>query len=537
MKTLSIQNHQRDFIWIKILVISIIILGIYFRFANIGHKVYWTDEVYTSLWLSGHSSSEIIEKFYHGEIVNLGILKEYQQINITQGISGAITRLALEDSQHPPLYYSLAWFWSAWFGNSVAAIRSLSAIISVFSLVSVYFLCQELFELPLTKWVAILLIAISPFYVLYAQEAREYSLWKLTIIISNYSFLLAFRKKSFFSWLIYAITLTLSFYTFLFSIFLALGHGIYILSIHGFKKTQSLIAYLLSITAAIIAFIPWLIIIYQGRIAGRIQRLDWITEETSLPALIGKWLLNITRIFLDWVIINENTSTKAIIWLIPFTFALIVLIGYGFYYLYRSMPKSTWLFILTLTLTTATALIIPDIIFGGRRSGVARYLIPTFLGIQLTIAHLLASKLVAVQSIKWQNIWRLITIFIISIGVISCVIISPAGIWWNKGAANNLRLDQVAAVINQSHHPVVVSDAKFPYILGLTHILNSDVNFQLAIQPQDLVVQKAQDNLFLFYPSRKLYKYLKINYNLEPLYLGKNPVLGLWKLQAINQRN
>ncbi|WP_062288053.1 hypothetical protein [Nostoc piscinale] len=219
------------------------------------------------------------------------------------------------------------------------------------------------------------------------------------------------------------------------------------------------------------------------------------------------------------------------------TLALIVLIGYGFYYLYRSMPKTTWLFIFTLTLTTAIALIIPDIIFGGRRSGVARYLIPTFLGIQLTVAHLLASKLVSIQSIKLQNIWRLITIFLISCGVISCVIISSAEIWWNKGTANNLRLNQVAAVINKTSRPILVSDAKFPYILGLTHIVNADVNFQLTTQPQNLVIPKAPNNLFLFYPSRKLRLYLKVKYNLEPVYLGKNPVFGLWKIQAVNQRN
>ncbi|GBE93100.1 dolichyl-phosphate-mannose-protein mannosyltransferase [Nostoc cycadae WK-1] len=537
MKTLAIPHHKRDFFWLKILVISIVLLGICFRFANIGHKVYWTDEVYTSLWLSGHSSLEIIEKFYHGEIVNLGILKEYQQINIAQGISSAITRLALEDSQHPPLYYCLAWFWSAWFGNSVATIRSLSAIISVFSLAGIYYLCQELFELSLTKWVAISLIAISPFHLLYAQEAREYSLWTLTIIISNYSLLLALRKKSFFSWLIYAITLTISFYTFLFSIFVALGHGIYILGIKSYKTTKILIAYLLSLVAAIITFAPWLIVIYQGKTSGRIQRLDWLIEKTSLPALIGKWLLNITRIFLDLIIINENTSIKAIVWLIPFTLGFLILIGYGLYYVCRSTPKTTWLFILTLIFTTAIALIIPDIIFGSRSSGVIRYLIPSFLGIQLVIAYLLASKLVLIQSLKWQTIWRLITIFIISCGVVSCVIISPAGIWWNKGAANNLRLDQVAVVINQTSDSVVVSDAKFPYILGLTHILKSDVNFQLATQPQDLLIPKTKENLFLFYPSRKLYKYLKINYNLSPVYIGKNPVLGLWKLDAVNQHN
>ncbi|MBD2493013.1 glycosyltransferase family 39 protein [Nostoc sp. FACHB-280] len=534
---MKILHYKQEYIWLKVLVISILILGIYFRFVNLDKKVYWTDEVYTSLWLSGHPSTEIIEKFYNGEVVNVGILQQYQQVNPAQGISSAMVRLAIEDSQHPPLYYFLAWFWSAWFGNSVAVIRSLSAVISVFSLISIYYLCRELFALSLTRWMSVSLIAISPFHILYAQEAREYSLWTLTIIFANYTILLALRKKTFTSWVIYAVSLILSFYTFLFSIFVVLGHGIYILGINGFKKTQSLIAYLLSVTVTIIAFIPWLIVIYQGKISGRIQRLDWIKEATSLPALIGKWLLNITRIFLDWVIINDNISFKAIIWLIPFTLVIVILISYGFYYLYRSTPKTTWLFIFTLTLTTAIALIIPDIISGGRRSGVARYLIPTFLGIQLTVAHLLASKLVALQSIKRQNIWRLMTIFIISCGVISCVILSPEDIWWNKGAANNLRLNQVAAVINQTSQPVLVSDANFPYILGLTHIVNADVNFQLTTQPQNLVIPKATDNLFLFYPSRNLHRYLKVNYHLEPAYIEKNPVFGLWKIQAVNQRN
>ncbi|WP_062288050.1 glycosyltransferase family 39 protein [Nostoc piscinale] len=211
---MKILHYKQEYIWLKVLVISILILGIYFRFINLDGKVYWNDEVYTSLWLSGHASTEIIEKFYNSEIVNVSLLQQYQQIYPSQGISNAIVRLAIEDSQHPPLYYILAWFWSVWFGNSVAIIRSLSAVISVVSFVSIYYLCRELFTSSLTKWIAVSLIAISPFHLLYAQEAREYSLWTLTIIIANYTILLALRKKTVISWVIYAISLILSFYTF-----------------------------------------------------------------------------------------------------------------------------------------------------------------------------------------------------------------------------------------------------------------------------------------------------------------------------------
>lgn len=40
------------------------------------------------------------------------------------------------------------------------------------------------------------LIAVSPFHVLYAQEAREYSLWTVTILLSSAALLRAMRVKT-----------------------------------------------------------------------------------------------------------------------------------------------------------------------------------------------------------------------------------------------------------------------------------------------------------------------------------------------------
>jgi len=63
------------------------------------------------------------------------------------------------------------------------AIRSLSAIISLLVFPGVYWLLPGIWVV--NGWIAIALIAVSPFHILYAQEAREYSLWTVTIALSS----------------------------------------------------------------------------------------------------------------------------------------------------------------------------------------------------------------------------------------------------------------------------------------------------------------------------------------------------------------
>jgi len=72
-----------------------------------------------------------------------------------------------------------------------------------------------------------------PFHILYAQEV-EYSLWTVTIALSSAALLHAIRLKTIRSWVIYATTVTLGLYTFIFSIFVIIGHAVYVIIIEDF---------------------------------------------------------------------------------------------------------------------------------------------------------------------------------------------------------------------------------------------------------------------------------------------------------------
>ena len=235
MRKYILKNNH--FTWLRILLVTLLVLGVFFRLVNLDRKVYWYDEGFTSLRVGGYTIPEVVQQSFKGQVISVADLRDrYLSPNSGRGFFGTIKSLAVEDPQHPPLYYLLTHLWMQWFGNSVAAIRSLPALISLLVFPCAYWLCIELFKSSLTGWIAMAIIAVSPFHVLFAQEAREYSLWTVTILLTSATLLRAMRLKTVYSWGIYALSLAISLYTFLFSIFIGIGHGIYVISCANHSK-------------------------------------------------------------------------------------------------------------------------------------------------------------------------------------------------------------------------------------------------------------------------------------------------------------
>ena len=186
--------------WVRFLIRVILVMGIFFRFANLENKVYWIDEGYTSGRISGYTESEFIQEFGCGQIKEIKSLQKYQRINAEKTVFDTVKGWALEESQLTPLYFVAARFWVKLFGDSIAVTRSLSAVFSVLALPCMYWLCLELFESSVTAWLAVAIIAVSPFQIVYAQEARPYSLFVMLILLSSAVLLRGMRLKTNSSW-------------------------------------------------------------------------------------------------------------------------------------------------------------------------------------------------------------------------------------------------------------------------------------------------------------------------------------------------
>jgi len=535
--------------WVGFLIIAVLVLGIFFRFANLDRKFYWIDETYTSLRVSGYTEAEIIKQISYQKITSPSDLQKYQQINSEKTLSDTLNSLATEDPQHPPLYYVLARHWAQWFGSSVAAMRSLAAVISLLVFPAIYWLAWELFESSAVAWMAIAIFAISPYHLLFAQEARQYSLWTVTTILSSAALLRAMRPDTnqnplalVLSWALYAGTATLGFYTHLLFVWVAAAHAIYVAVIANWRDIKTFIAYYVAALIASICFMPSLVNAVEN--FNQIRSTTLWSEQANLLRLVTRWVGSVTLAFFD-IGINGTANPTQLALLIPVAIMILALVGYALYFLCRQTPKRVWLMVLLLIATTALFLAVPDIMKGGRRSGNPRYLVPCYVGIQLAVAYLLSAKISNnLDNFKQQKLWKIVIVALLSAGIISGGVSSQANTWWNKGSGWLSADLQVAGTVNQASNPLIISDANIAFIMPLSYYLEPKVkllieprcytscykNRKLALKkPQLSKIPEGFSELFLYKPSSTLRSAIQQqNYQIDPA--GANVELNLWKI-------
>ncbi len=523
---------------LRFLIVVLLVLGLVFRFVNLDRKIYWMDETYTSLRISGYTEAEVAEKLLEKQILSLQDLHKYQRLSPEKSVIDTVRGLAAEEPQLPPLYFVMVRFWAQMFGDSVAAIRSFSAFLSLLAFPCIYWLCLELFGSSLVGWLACALIAVSPFQLVYAQEARQYSLWTVVILLSSASLLRAMRVNTWRSWAIYAVTVALGLYSHLFFVLVVIAHAIYVFVIHNCRWSKTVKAYWLSSLGGIIAFFPWIVVI----LTNYNQALTMTKPQsikTSLPYFIKSWLGNLSRNFIDTGF--SSSSPFAISWtslIFPSLSVLVILalVVYSLYFLVHHAPKRTWLFIIILTSFTSLALIIPDLVLGRRTSVTGRYMIPSFLGIQLSISYFLACKLNPNLVKDWHNkFWNLTLLALLTSGILSCTLVSQAEIWWNNLTDTNNQ--QLAQIINQASNPLIIQEINPSpprynvfNLVSLSYLLKPEVKFKFVPEDTRTEIPRTFNNVFLISPSYALKSGIQKEYRVrvEPIENGQES--RLWKL-------
>lgn len=222
---------------------------------------------------------------------------------------------------HPPGYYLALHYWRAVFGQTEAALRSLSALCSVLTVAVAFFLGRRLFDDDAAGLTAAALVAINPFQIYYAQETRMYAMLALWALSSTWALVTLWQstreshKTAFWYLAGYVLLTTAGLYThyaFLF-VLIAQNLGVALWLWSGRRRGRAghrLVYWVLAQVAALVLFLAWLPTAVR-------QVTSWSppAEEYALAeALADIWrLLNLGQTIQTEVVVGGLIAAGALV--------------------------------------------------------------------------------------------------------------------------------------------------------------------------------------------------------------------------------
>lgn len=196
---------------------------------------------------------------------------------------------------HPPLYYLMLHYWMALLGNGVVAVRMLSVVVDIGTLL----LCIKLVDLIAGRRAACmagLLFALLPIAVRYSQEARMYTLIGFWLMAATVALVCWGRQPQLKRYsVMYGLLMTAAFYTHYFAALCVLVHWLYWSGLgSGEPVLLPVRRWLAANVAIIVLYGPWLPNFFQQ--AWQPKGIDWIPPATweMLPGFIAQSMLMIS---------------------------------------------------------------------------------------------------------------------------------------------------------------------------------------------------------------------------------------------------
>lgn len=178
-------------------------------------------------------------------------------------------RAALRRDGAPPLHYFLLGRWIGLFGTGDVAVRALSGVFAVATLVPMWFVARRMGGVRLA-WIATVVLAINPFAIRYATETRMYALEMLLVTCGILAVQRAWERPSLDRLGAVAVVAALLAYTHYWTLYLLLvtALGMVVLAWRDDHRPKA-VRLLGALAAAGVAFLPWLpTFLYQAEHTG-----------------------------------------------------------------------------------------------------------------------------------------------------------------------------------------------------------------------------------------------------------------------------
>ncbi len=454
-------NSARVF-WI---VVAIAILaGIFFRAEHVERRKVKADESVTALRVSGHTIAEV-RALFNGRTYSVSQIQRFQSVDPSTPLMATVTGLANEEPQITPLFYVLDREWAEFAGSSIPSLRVPALLFDLAAIAAFYWFCWELTKDALVSGAAAALMAVSPFFVTYGGEARQYSLWTALIAVTCALLLRAVRESRMSLWILYGAAMALALYTDPLSFFVLAAHATYVL-IWCHRDRKRLVAFGIASVCALIAFLPWSFIVLQGHhtIA---HDLAWANLSVSLRSYVKQWYFNVASLLFDAEYANK--------WLTPIALAAAVFLAYAVYRTQRSESRETASFLAALALPVTLCAFVFDIATHARTSTVGRYLIPLWLAVFVSVAIFFARNLT--RNGRLQTSWFAAFCVVLGITTVSSVVNSSATAWWDN---HDLPSEFIGRTIAETGSPLVLAGANpNPVVLEMSHYVPPTTTFLL----------------------------------------------------------
>ena len=560
------------------------LLGVALRLYGLEQKIVWHDEVATRVLAAGATMAAQMQGLYHAQVLTVGQVLQYQQVQQATSVLALIADLAQHDPQHPPLYYVLANVWVAYWGDSVYGLRALSVLFSGLGLLAMYWFVRELAASCRGALIAMLLMGVSPLFILYGQEAREYALWTLTLLLSSAALLRALRVSRMvptfldqnklglaaslkdqigesirsvrvralsdvqWAWLLYGCSLLVAVYTSLSTLSLILVQVLYVAIVTRLQWSRALYGFIVSLGAISLLFLPWAVNLLRNFEAFSAS-MAWssviVIPRTAVLRILS---LNVTRNVFDfWPDVVQDQ------WLpIAASVACVTVIVAACVWVFRHTRRETRLYLLLLLVLPSSMLLLPDLLFGGIRSSNARYLMPVWLAVVAVLAIALDQALARMSQTMAEDrasgaplvIWsrqggvRLLlwsaVVCLVALPITTNILHAQQQAPWTKSLS--ISLPEVAKIINQSASPLIVGNQERHHpgnLFALANLLKPETKMQLVpiALESSWTLPTHRGDVYLYSPTDQFRKALEKNNQVKTRLVAEDLFLQLWKVE------
>jgi len=252
-------------------LVIVILFGALLRLSSINSTDLWYDEAFTGLSIEG----------------------SWQELFAT----------LKTDKIHPPLYSIVLKLWTELTWNSPLTLRLFSAFFGVVTIPIIYLFSKELTKSDEFSLISATLIAASPFYITYSNEARSYAFLTFIGVLSAYAFLKSINTKTINTrafWIfILFLTLISLLYTHYMSLLIIVGYATF-LAVNYLHKKRLLDKFKLQIAICTCAIL--LTGLYLSKIPSiqsliNSANLGWIPKAnlTDIVRSISAFLFGVNR--------------------------------------------------------------------------------------------------------------------------------------------------------------------------------------------------------------------------------------------------